>query len=144
MFIWCHPGQAPFYSAHTKRLRCCPALPARCLKCVVHCPHPPAVPVPCSAAMAVLRQQLTFVHELYESGGWMRQVTARSCVPAVHWLAGYMHKCRAVCNRCCLSINRTACIQSAGMVDEGEKEDMLAPLDKRLRHLEITGARWAC
>lgn len=25
------------------------------------------------------------------------------------------------------------------MVDEGEKEDMLAPLDKRLRHLEITG-----
>ncbi|PRW32594.1 Sodium hydrogen exchanger 7 [Chlorella sorokiniana] len=48
------------------------------------------------AAMAVLRQQLTFVHELYESG----------------------------------------------MVDEGEKEDMLAPLDKRLRHLEITGPVW--
>lgn len=25
------------------------------------------------------------------------------------------------------------------MVDAGEMEDMLAPLDKRLRHLEITG-----
>ena len=25
------------------------------------------------------------------------------------------------------------------MVDAGEKEDMMAPLDKRVRHLEITG-----
>ncbi|KAL4855765.1 Sodium/hydrogen exchanger 7 [Chlorella vulgaris] len=48
------------------------------------------------AAMAVLRQQLTFVHELFESG----------------------------------------------MVDEGEKDDMEAPLDKRMRHLEITGPVW--
>ncbi|KAL4855761.1 Sodium/hydrogen exchanger 8 [Chlorella vulgaris] len=48
------------------------------------------------AAMAVLRQQLTFVHELFESG----------------------------------------------MVDEGEKDDMVAPLDKRMRHLEITGPVW--
>ncbi|KAI3423997.1 hypothetical protein D9Q98_009830 [Chlorella vulgaris] len=48
------------------------------------------------AAMAVLRQQLTFVHELYESG----------------------------------------------MVDEGEKDDIEAPLDKRMRHLEITGPVW--
>ena len=28
----------------------------------------------------------------------------------------------------------------AGMVDPSEKDDMLAPLDKRMRHLEITGA----
>jgi hypothetical protein len=27
----------------------------------------------------------------------------------------------------------------AGMVDGGEKDDMVAPLDKRMRHLEITG-----
>lgn len=27
-----------------------------------------------------------------------------------------------------------------GMVDDGERGDMAAPLDKRLRHLEITGA----
>ena len=26
------------------------------------------------------------------------------------------------------------------MVDEGEKDEMLAPLDKKMRHLEITGA----
>lgn len=32
-------------------------------------PPLPQLPLrPCSAAMAVLRQQLTFVHELYESG----------------------------------------------------------------------------
>ena len=32
----------------------------------------------------------------------------------------------------------------AGMVDPSEKDDMLVPLDKRMRHLEITGAHaWA-
>eukprot|EP00887_Chlorella_sp_A99_P005087 scaffold25.g5087.t1 len=48
------------------------------------------------AAMALLRQALTFVHELYD----------------------------------------------AGMIDQGEKDVMLGPLDKKMRHLEIVGPVW--
>ena len=37
-------------------------------------------------------------------------------------------------SHCCITAHLPA-----GMVDPGEKDDMLAPLDKRMRHLEITG-----
>ena len=108
--------------------------------------------------MAVLRQQLTFVHELYESGGRRASLAMQFC--AQHSAACLQlqllssaataaadYTCSAGCIRWgpiprCPTAAATAThfpFTSAGMVDEGEKEDMLAPLDKRLRHLEITG-----
>ena len=114
----------------------CLLLPDAVAFALAHKLLPPVFPLPCSAAMAVLRQQLTFVHELYESGGCCCHPAAQLEAPsgatcwshrllATSWLGARVPRMH---NSPCVSLKGPLGAQSAGMVTEAQREDLLQQL----------------